>query len=149
MKAALLFLVVSAIFAFDSRFEYGCGQTSCTFKFIVPENIARFVDPGVLVSQVNSLNYSIGVLQSLEESTAQFTDTTGFNEKFTSEYDKTQGIVTPVTDAVTNQKSNFSTAADESSSLLQQAKLLTDMTNCFQSGGISEHCGNLTSESFF
>ncbi|VDO12970.1 unnamed protein product [Haemonchus placei] len=37
MKAALLFFVVSAIFAFDSRFEYGCGQTSCTFKFIVPE----------------------------------------------------------------------------------------------------------------
>ncbi|VDO30924.1 unnamed protein product, partial [Haemonchus placei] len=69
--------------------------------------------------------------------------------KFTNEYDKTQGIVTPVTDAVTNQEPNFSTAAGKSSSLRQQAELLTKMTNCFQTGGISEDCGKLTSESLF
>ncbi|XGW10438.1 hypothetical protein V3C99_012155, partial [Haemonchus contortus] len=138
---ALLFFVVPAIFAFDSWFKYGCGQTSCTFKFIVPENISRFVDPGVLVSQVNSLNYSIGVLERLEETTDQFKDTTDFNEKFTSEYDKTQGIVTPVTDAVTNENATFSTLAEESSSLRLQAELLTSMTNCFQTGGISKVCG--------
>ncbi|KAK5969772.1 hypothetical protein GCK32_006817 [Trichostrongylus colubriformis] len=108
----------------------------------MPETIARFVDPAVLVAQMNSLNYSIGVLEKLETTMVQL-NTTDFNDAFTTQYNITVDVVTPVIDDINEQQSNFSSALASSSSLHEQAALLTNKTDCFQAGLISSYCGNL------
>ncbi|VDL62599.1 unnamed protein product [Nippostrongylus brasiliensis] len=78
MKRAVILLMVPMIIAFDATFFHGCGSSSCTFKFVIPE-VARFIDPAVLVEQVARLNYSIGVLESLEGTMGLYNDTSDFD----------------------------------------------------------------------
>lgn len=137
-------LVVPFILAFKSQFKYGCGSTTCTFQFVIPEEIARFVDPTVLVGQLTNLNYSIGVLQNLEQSMSQYEDTGDFNKIFEVDYSNTDALVGDVAGDVSAQNVTFSSAMASSAALLQQAKLLTSKTNCFQAGNISEFCGSLS-----
>ncbi|VDL81321.1 unnamed protein product [Nippostrongylus brasiliensis] len=127
MKSAVILLMVPMIIAFDATFFHGCGSSSCTFKFVMPEKVARFVDPAVLVEQVARLNYSIGVLESLEGTMGLYSDTSDFDTE------------------VKDQANTFTQGVKSTGDLLQKAVLLTKMTNCFQSGGVSKDCGAIGS----
>ncbi|PAV61698.1 hypothetical protein WR25_11123 [Diploscapter pachys] len=119
-----LFLLVPAVLAFKSQINYGCdhGVGNCKFEFIIPEQVARYINMNDLISMVNTLNANLGILN---------------NTKFNVSEIATDATLTKVEDYVigTNGTSpiegTFNTTYDTIQTGRDQFMALAQATTCF------------------
>ncbi|KAL6735934.1 hypothetical protein Aduo_006333 [Ancylostoma duodenale] len=142
MKKLILLFIVPAIFAFKAQFQYGCGSEACTYKFIIPEIIAHYVDPKVLKEEVDKLQVSIEILKKLQESMPD-ADTTEFNKAFKEKHDAATEAVEKVSKEANEQKDKFENVLKTSAKAKTLAECLAKQTDCFKSEKYSDECGKV------
>ncbi|EYB89489.1 hypothetical protein Y032_0231g3006 [Ancylostoma ceylanicum] len=142
MKKLILLFIVPAIFAFKAQFKYGCGSESCTYKFVIPEVVAHYVNPKVLKEEVEDLQDSIKVLKKLQEEMPE-ANTKAFDEAFEKKHNDAAEAVLKATETVDGQKDSFANAVAKTAEAKKIALCLAGKTNCFESGKYSDDCGKV------
>ncbi|RCN32050.1 hypothetical protein ANCCAN_22154 [Ancylostoma caninum] len=143
MKKLILLFIVPAIFAFKAKFQYGCGSESCTYKFIIPEVVAHYVDPKVLKEEVGKLQESIEILKRLQTDMPGQVDTAAFDQAFTKKHKAAAEAVEKVTEVANKEKDEFVNALNKSVKAKTLAECLAKQAECFESEKYSDDCGKL------
>ncbi|CAD6192293.1 unnamed protein product [Caenorhabditis auriculariae] len=141
-KAVWILAFVVAVSAFDSQLNYGCNSKKCTFQFVLPEEVARYVDPAVLTTQLsqitrnlNTLTNTVGALGNVSSNADQFNST--FYEKEGPVENQINLLAASTTNASSNVNSTLKRAQDANAG----AAMFPDIIACFKnSSAPSSQC---------
>ncbi|PAV85557.1 hypothetical protein WR25_15882 [Diploscapter pachys] len=134
-----LFLLVPAVLAFKSQINYGCDHDAgnCKFEFIIPEQVARYINMNDLINMVHTLNGNLVILNNTVWSAQNNSDPSTFTTIFDGKESTTNTTLTKVEDYVigTNGTSpiedTFNATYDTIQTGRDQFMALAQATTCF------------------
>uniref|UniRef100_A0A8R1DYY5 Uncharacterized protein n=1 Tax=Caenorhabditis japonica TaxID=281687 RepID=A0A8R1DYY5_CAEJA len=140
LLVALLF--VSAVLGFDSSFNYGCQNGVCKYQFVVPKEVAQYIDEGKLVDEVRTISNSLANLnRTINEYDENDDSVQNFTSKFNDQFSVVNSSAVDWNSEVNAAVKNASNLVSASDYANRTAVLLYQSISCFkQSQNTSSSC---------